>query len=53
MKAIILSVVDANVAANGPTGVAYHIHQIVDIFHSANAKDAQPNTRHHDLRELS
>ena len=37
MKAIMLSVVEASVAATGPTGVAFHIHQTVEMFHSAKA----------------
>ena len=37
MKAIMFIVVEASVAAGGPTGVAYQIHQIVRAFHSTNA----------------
>ena len=42
MKAIMLSVVEASVAATGPTGVAFHIHQTVEMFHSAKVSAAQP-----------
>lgn len=53
MKAIMFIVVDASVAAGGPTGVAYQIHQIVRAFHSTNASVAQPNMPHHERRVSS
>lgn len=53
MKAIMLRVEEASVAANGPTGVAYQIHQTVAAFQSANASSAQPNMPHHARREAS
>ena len=53
MKAIMFIVVEASVAAGGPTGVAYQIHQIVRAFHSAKVSAAQPKTFHHERREAS
>ena len=53
MKAIMLSVVEASVAATGPTGVAFHIHHTVEMFHSAKVSAAQPNMRHHERRVWS
>ena len=53
MKAIMFSVVEASVAANGPTGVAYQIHQTVIAFQSVKASSDQPKTRHHERREAS
>ena len=53
MKAIMFIVVEASVAAGGPTGVAYQIHQIVRAFHSTNASVAQPNMPHHERRVSS
>ena len=44
MKAIMFIVVEASVAAGGPTGVAYH---------STNASVAQPNMPHHERRVSS
>jgi hypothetical protein len=31
------------VAAIGPTGVAFHIHHIVAIFHNTNVNNAHPS----------
>ncbi len=53
MKATRFSVVDASVAATGPTGVAFHIHQMVAMFHSAKASAAHPSMRHHERRDAS
>ena len=53
MKAIMLRVVEASVAANGPTGVAFHIHQTVSAFHRTNVSVAQPNMPRHERREPS
>ena len=53
MKAIMFIVVEASVAAGGPTGVAYQIHQIVSAFHSTKVSVAQPKTLHHERREAS
>ncbi len=53
MKAIMLSVTEASVAATGPTGVANHIHQIVSMFQSEKVNAAQPKTRHHERRDAS
>jgi len=53
MKAIMFSVVEAKVAATGPTGVANQIHQIVAAFHKANVNAAHPNMRRHPRREAS
>lgn len=44
---------EASVAATGPTGVAYHIHQTVIAFHKAKVSAAQPKTFHHERREAS
>lgn len=46
-----LSVVDANTAAGGPTGVANQIHQTVSAFHSTKVRAAHPNIPHHSRRE--
>ena len=46
-----LSVVEAKTAAGGPTGVAYQIHQMVNMFHRANVTAAQKNIPHHSRRE--
>ena len=51
MNAIRLRVVEASVAATGPTGVAYQIHQTVSAFHRTNARVAHPNMRHQSRRE--
>ena len=53
MKAIRLRVVETRVAATGPTGVAYQIHQTVAAFHSTNVRVAQPNMPHQARREAS
>ena len=53
MNAKVLSVVEASVAATGPTGVAYQIHHTVAAFHSAKVSAAQPSTRRHERRESS
>ena len=46
-----LSVVEASVAAGGPTGVANQIHQIVEAFQRTNVKHAQKNILHQSRRE--
>ena len=51
MKAIRFRVVEASVAATGPTGVAYQIHHTVSTFQSAKASAAHPNMRHQSRRE--
>ena len=35
--------VDTMVAATGPTGVAFHIHQTVATFHNMRVRSAQPS----------
>ena len=45
--------VEASVAAMGPTGVAFQIHQTVIAFHSTKVSSAQPNMPHHERREQS
>ena len=46
-----LSVVATSVAAIGPTGVAFQIHQTVATFHKTNVSNDQPKTRHQSRRE--
>ena len=46
MKAIMLRVVEASVAATGPTGVAFQIHHMVIAFHNTKVSAAHPNIRH-------
>ncbi len=53
MKATMFRNDEARVAATGPTGVAYQIHQTVARFHPAKTSSAQPKTAHHDRREPS
>jgi hypothetical protein len=53
MKATIFQNEEARVAAMGPTGVAFQIHQTVERFHPANESSDQKKTRHHDLRLAS
>ena len=51
MKAKRFTVVEARVAATGPTGVANQIHQTVRMFQSAKASAAHPNMLHQPRRE--
>ena len=53
MKASMLSVVEASVAATGPTGVAFQIHQMVIAFHSTKVSAAHPKVDHQPRREAS
>ena len=53
MKASMLRNVEASVAAMGPTGVAFQIHQTVIAFQSTKVSSAQPNMPHQARREPS
>ena len=53
MNATRLHHVETTVAAIGPTGVANHIHHIVETFHNTKVSVAQPSienvSRHEEL----
>ena len=53
MKAIRFRAVETIVAAIGPTGVAFQIHQTVATFQSMKVSVAHPNIDHHPRREFS
>ena len=53
MKAAMFTVVEARVAATGPTGVAFQIHHTVQMFHRAKVRAAHPNMCHQARREAS